>query len=191
VVKWKVSTGLTRYRSFDWPKVIHRLLQQEKVEDVVVHFGTNDLMPVRYDGKTYHWQHAQWDHAYTALVDDMLDQLCQEGRHVYWLGIPSIREETLHKGTRLINGLIQKATEKRGCATFVSTNSAFGLDEADDYSSFYTIDGRKQRVRSKDGIHFNAVGGRIVANYLIELQKERDRKLSARHVVDEGGDQTL
>ncbi len=100
VIHSKVSSGLTRPKRYDWPKAARALFAKEDVDDIIVHFGTNDFFSIRLNGKMVRWKQKAWDAAYTHLIHHMLDVLYQEKRHVYWLEIPPMRKAWLHTGAQ-------------------------------------------------------------------------------------------
>ena len=86
---------------------------------------------------------------------------------VAWVGLPPMRSEKFNAQAVELNQILKENAEKAG-AKFVDIFDAFA-DQSGGFDAFGpNIEGQKVKLRSSDGIHFTAAGGKKLAHFLDE-----------------------
>jgi hypothetical protein len=169
---YRTSSGLASPSFFDWPE--EAALEMSRVDPEVVVFiiGANDSgfvtsTPLADDGQP------AWRAAYAQLVTAMLDALGADGRAVYWVGSPTLRDEDKNADVAEINDVAREVVGQRARATYVDAYDLFA-DESGEYTATLPgFDGDTVRVRTPDGIHFSEAGGELLAEYVFAFLNDR------------------
>lgn len=165
------STGLTYRGFFDWPRTLENTLIDNagSIKLVVVFLGANDPWDMP-DGKGQpflRFQSKRWELAYRDRIRHILDISARYGAQVIWLQVPNMEKKQLNEGITYLNALYQSEVT-RDDQLFLPTQSELGcIDQT--FAKFTVIDGRREKIRTDDGIHFTPTGQRIIAAKLFSL----------------------
>lgn len=163
---WKISSGLVVKKYYDWPKKLQQIPAITKYDFAVVLFGANDDKPIREKGRLIRFKEDSWADYYLQRIAEVTEILCQKSRKVFWLGVPTVRRPSLNTKIKRINNLFQKAAETHPCLDYVETAKIVGFGNS--YSSYAKIGEKMVKTRASDGIHINSVGGKLIAEVILE-----------------------
>ncbi|QXH47493.1 DUF459 domain-containing protein [Pseudomonas xanthosomatis] len=167
----KQSTGLAYPGFFNWPKTVADTLQHEpNIRLMVVFLGPNDPwdMPQGKGKPFLRFKSPDWELAYRARIDSILEQARAHNVQVLWVGPPNMEKTRLSAAMNYLSGLYQEQTALYG-QHFVSANPILGY--ADDAFSYtmQTPEGKRVKVRVDDGIHFTITGQKLIAEQVMSL----------------------
>jgi hypothetical protein len=166
VFESRVSSGISSPSFFDWPKRAGEEIPRLDPEIVVFVMGTNDWMmpqatPVDASGAP------AWKAKYETQVQTMVDLLASDGRTLYWVGPPVLRDPKQEAGATQLAEVIKTVVGRHPTAQYFDAHDL--LDTADGgYTPSVDVDGRKVQIRSGDGVHFTTEGGEFVGDALFE-----------------------
>jgi uncharacterized protein len=176
-VDGRVSTGLARPDVFDWPGHIAQLDKALNPRAVVLSFGANDDQSLQSpDGSRHGFGSEGWRTEYRRRVGGLMDQILSEGRNVFWIGIPVVRDEARSERYALLNEVYQsEAAARPGRAFYLDTPKLF-FDANGHYADYLPdSSGQLVKMRASDGIHFERAGGnRIAASVLAQFREMYD-----------------
>jgi len=160
----RYSSGLTRPDYFDWPARLATLLAERDPEAVVVFLGANDAQGIQTPAGPAAFGTDAWVAEYRARVAAVMDLLTADGRTVYWIGQPVMRDAGYDGRMALLTRIYREEAEGRRDVRFLDTRATFtGPDGG--YSAYLPdAAGRPVLVRRDDGIHLTPAGAdRLVA----------------------------
>lgn len=162
------GSGLSRPDFVDWPKRLAGASQELDPDVMVVYFGGNDAQPLEIDGAVYEPLDPEWQDEYRSRVADLQDQLADAGHHVYWMGLPIPRSETLAEKFQMMNEIYRTEAETRDAITFVSLWDRFANGNGS-YSEYLpNRAGDDVDMRLDDGIHYTTNGAYHAARPTIQ-----------------------
>ncbi|MFV3403044.1 MULTISPECIES: SGNH/GDSL hydrolase family protein [Pseudomonas] len=167
----KQSTGLAYPGFFNWPKTVADTLEHgPNIRLMVVFLGPNDPwdMPQGKGKPFLRFKSPEWEVAYRARIDAILDQARAHNVQVLWVGPPNMEKARLSTAMGYLSGLYQAQTALYG-QHYVSANPILGY--ADDTFSYtvQTPEGKRVKVRVDDGIHFTITGQKMIAEQVLSL----------------------
>jgi hypothetical protein len=134
---------------------------------VVFVMGTNDWMAPQPTPLDATGQPA-WKAKYESQVQALVDALAGNGRILYWLGPPILKDPKEDAGAQAAAAVIKSVVARNPDAHFVDAHAL--LDAADgSYTPTMEIDGKKVLVRAGDGVHLTPDGGAFVGEALFDL----------------------
>lgn len=160
------SSGLISPEFFNWPKHAAKEMARLDPEAVVFIIDTNDATMLGYlNEDTTTDSGENWRVDYRARVEVMMDIFVgDEGRAVYWVSTPPMREGDLDHNVEALNAVIEQAAAARPEVTYVDVTDQF-VDESGEYAgSVVDADGDRIVLRGSDGIHLTAKGGDRMAD---------------------------
>ena len=165
VKKTRGSSGLVRADFYDWPAQAPGLLENEKVNAIVVMLGTNDRQALRDDKGQYEIRSDRWRELYVGRVDAMIDALKPRGVQIVLVGQPPMVNPRLHADMPYINEILRERALAKG-ALYVDVWDGF-VNENDQFITMGpALDGQTRRLRIADGVHFSRAGARKLAHYV-------------------------
>jgi hypothetical protein len=116
----------------------------------------------------------RWEEKYRSRVDEVLEFAAANKIHVIWIGLPVMREERTQQGAVIENRIFQTEVQKYNF-DYLATEDFLG--SFDDPYSKYIEDPKKGKVtvRLDDGVHFTALGLRMISSRVDELLRKRDK----------------
>lgn len=162
------GSGLSRPDFVDWPKRLAGVSQELDPDVMVVYFGGNDAQPLKIDGTVYEPLEPEWQAEYRSRVSDLQDQLAAAGHHVYWMGLPIPRSETLAEKFQMMNEIYSSEAATREAITFVPMWERFAGPDGN-YSEYLpNRAGDDVDMRLDDGIHLTTNGAYHAARPTIQ-----------------------
>lgn len=163
---FKLVSGLTRPDFFDWPEHIRTTIPQLDPEVIVAMFGGNDGQSVDVGGSILEKWTPEWLAWYRPRVTEAMDALQGDGRHILWIGLPIMRNDTFTEHVRLLNEIYADEARLHNGLLYVDTFDLFA-DESGAYADYLTDEeGTLRLMRADDGAHFTTAGGQRLANLL-------------------------
>lgn len=177
------GSGLSRPDFVDWPKRLAGASEELDPDVMVVYFGGNDAQPLEIDGAVYDPLEEEWQAEYRTRVSDLQDQLAAAGHHVYWMGLPIPRSDTLAEKFAMMNEIYSSEAADRDAITYVDVWDRFAGPDGS-YSEYLpNRAGDDVDMRLDDGIHFTTNGAyhaarptvqRIMEDFEIEPVEDGD-----------------
>jgi uncharacterized protein len=167
VYESRVSSGVSSPGFFDWPKRVAEEIPRLDPEVVVFVMGTNDWMAPQPTPLDSSGQPA-WKAKYEAQVQALVDALARDGRVLYWLGPPILKDSKQDVGAQAAATVIKGVIERNPDAHFVDAHTLLDADDGT-YTSTVDVDSKKVLVRAGDGVHLTPEGGEFVGNALFDL----------------------
>ena len=167
----KQSTGLAYPGFFNWPKTVAETLAHEpNIRLMVVFLGPNDPwdMPQGKGKPFLRFKSPEWEVAYRARIDSILDQARAHNVQVLWVGPPNMEKPRLSTAMGYLSGLYQQQTELFG-QHYVSANPILGYADDGFAATVLTPEGKRVKVRVDDGIHFTITGQKMIAAQVLSL----------------------
>ncbi len=166
---YRISTGLTRPDYFNWPAHLADEMTRLDAEAVVIMFGANDAQGMEVDGEVFQTLDEDWSAEYRRRVAGTMDLLREDGRIVYWVGQPVMRDGGFSTKMAGLNEIYESEAATRPWVRFIDAYEMFG-DDAGAYSAFLPgTDGELQDMRQGDGIHLSRAGGDLLARAVLDL----------------------
>lgn len=177
----KVSSGLARPDYFDWGKRIPQLISQFRPDLALVLFGTNDGQALTAPSGAVvvnyiNFGKESWDEEYARRVDKILEIFQENDIFVFWIGLPIMKDKQLSQRMSHLNVIYEREIGKFNNAQFIPIWCIL-CDERGNYKD-YVIDekGVKRLTRTADGVHFQFLGGKIIAENIVETIKNTLKK---------------
>jgi hypothetical protein len=102
-------------------------------------------------------------------VGDLMAELDEDGRDVYWMGMPIVRSDDFRQKVEVLNEIYRSEADRFESVTFVDSWSVFtGPDGG--FSEYLTdSDGDLVDMRLNDGIHLTTAGGIRLAEVAFDI----------------------
>ena len=167
VYESRISSGVSSPGFFDWPKRVGEELPRLNPEVVVFVMGTNDWMAPQPTPLDATGQPA-WKGKYEAQVQTLVDALARDGRILYWLGPPILKDPKQDAGAQAAAAVIKDVIARNHDAHYVDAHALLDADDGT-YTATVDVNGKKVLVRSGDGVHLTPEGGEFVGKALFDL----------------------
>ncbi|MCC6947842.1 MAG: DUF459 domain-containing protein [Bradyrhizobiaceae bacterium] len=165
VKKTRGSSGLVRADFYDWPAQVPSLLENEKVNAIIVMLGTNDRQTLRDEAGQHEFRSDRWRELYAQRVDAMINAVKARGVPIILVGQPSMMNPRLHADLPYVNEILRERAQALG-VWYVDVWDGF-VNESDAFVTMGpALDGQIRRLRMADGVHFTRVGARKLAHYV-------------------------
>jgi len=164
------STGLTYPGYYDWPAVIKKALEKDRISVLVVFLGANDTWDMILGGKYESFGTERWQSNYLERVQNIVQTAHQQHVRVIWLGAPNMGRDKINRGVKVLNSLYAKGLGE-GESRYVSTRESLSDDVNEYRKSITKENGKSVVVRTEDGIHFTR-DGQIILRDLVLKQFE-------------------
>lgn len=170
---YHVCSGLSRPDYYDWPQRLIDQIVDYRPDAAVVLFGANDGQDVMYEGKVLKVGSSAWREVYARRVDRAMRILTKNGRRVYWVGNPIMRDIGYRRRVAMMNHIYATVAERHPGVTFIST-WALMADDKGSYAEYLKDDGGESvQMRNTDGIHLTRAGGDRMARFVLDaIEKE-------------------
>ncbi len=157
-IEYDRGSGLTRPDFIDWPAKLAGVSESLDPDVMLVYFGGNDAQPIKIDDVVYEPADPEWQEEYRSRVAGVMDQLTEAGHHVYWMGLPIPRDESMVTKFGIMNDIYSSEAEARDGVSYVDVWDLFaGPNGA--YSEYLVDDdGDEVDMRLDDGIHLTTAG---------------------------------
>ena len=158
-VLYEFSSGLTRPDFLDWPVRLRDIRESQDPDAIVLFFGGNDAQAIQIEGVWHEFGTETWLAEYRSRVGDLMSELDEDGRDVYWMGMPIVRSDDFRQKVEVLNEIYQSEADRFANVTFVDSWPVFtGSDGG--FSEYLTdSNGDLVDMRLNDGIHLTTAGG--------------------------------
>lgn len=156
---YEFESGLSRPDFVDWPARLDEVRSELDPDVFVLYFGGNDAQAIyQADGPWIDFDTPGWEAEYRRRVDDVMTTLEDDGRWVYWMGLPIVQSETFRPRVELMNSIYEELASGHPNVTFVEAWSVFqGTDGG--YSEYLEDQsGNLVDMRLDDGVHYTTAG---------------------------------
>ena len=164
-VLYEFSSGITRPDFLDWPVRLSEIREAQDPDVIVLFFGGNDAQAIQIDGAWYEFGSETWLTEYRKRVGDLMAELDEDGRDVYWMGMPIVRSDDFRQKVEVLNEIYRSEADRFESVTYVDSWSVFtGPDGS--FSEYLTdANGDLVDMRLNDGIHLTTAGGIRLAEF--------------------------
>jgi len=165
----RISTGLARPDYFNWQAEMQQIMDVFRPDLVIVMTGVNDDQSLESPGGQIQTQIGtpQWPQAYADRVQHFARIAVNAGAHVVWVGLPIVSNKGRWDLFQRQNAIFQQVAARVPNMTYVDTWDRFTAADGG-YSDYYWQNGKVEKVRESDGIHFNGAGYDLVARSAIQ-----------------------
>lgn len=161
------STGLTYPGYYDWPAVIKKTLEKDRISVLVVFLGANDTWDMILGGKYESFGTERWQSNYLTRIESIIQTAHQQHVRVIWMGAPNMGRDKINRGVKVLNSLYAKALGE-GESRYISTRESLS-DDVNEYRKTITKEnGKSVVVRTEDGIHFTRDGQTILRDLVLK-----------------------
>jgi len=170
---YEFESGLSRPDFIDWPARLEQVRTGLDPDVFVLFFGGNDAQAIYMpDGTWIEFGTPEWEAEYRARVDEVMTAMEEDGRWVYWMGMPVVQSDTFQPRVDLMNSIYEATAAEHPNVTFIPTTSVFtGPDGG--YSEYLTnSEGDLVDMRLDDGVHFTTAGAIRLADHLFPIIAE-------------------
>ncbi|MEA2450753.1 MAG: uncharacterized protein QOG63_2685 [Thermoleophilaceae bacterium] len=172
-----VGTGISNSTIVDWGKLSVRQVAKNHPDAVVVFIGANDGFSFPADnGRQIKCCGVPWATVYANRVRQMMNTYRRAGTaRVYWITIPTPRDPVRQEIERVVNAAVFVARDPwRSQVRVLDSVPIFTPGEK--YRASMPIGGHDTIVRESDGIHLNAAGSSVLADYVLAaIDRDFDR----------------
>ena len=170
------DTGLVQQGYYNWPGHLQLYLNRYSPGAVVIMMGANDDQNLNVDGQVYTPLSSGWVKAYTARVDELMEEAAAAGAHVIWVGLPPMGGGNItNVFVKQVNAIFATQARLHEGVTFVPSWNLFAGPKGQ-LEIYKKINGSEVPVRSTDGIHLDPAGWAI---YLLSTSSSRCRARGA------------
>ena len=163
-LSYHISTGLARPDYFDWLAEIRDVMERvEPPEALVFMVGGNDDQNMLQDSEVLDLGSEAWLAEYRRRVVAFMDNSDLGSSHLYWIGLPPMREQAREIVSLEINQILTGEAESRPWVTYVDIQPLFTGPDGGFSTHIADADGRQRVVRAGDGVHITFVGSEWVA----------------------------
>jgi hypothetical protein len=172
--EYKISSTLSDPTVFDWIAEAGRLTAGKGAADgkafdlIVVAMGANDAQSIYLPSGKLAYGSDPWVDEFSSRAREFMGILSANSSKTYWLGIPPMRKEGYRDRMVRMNGLYRGFAAEFPNLSFIPVERIVG-DENGLYVPTKTVDGIQASIRSKDGIHYDYAGARLIADRVMEL----------------------
>ena len=173
-VDYKVSSGLADNGVRDWYEHAEEAMASDEPDAVVFIIGTNDTSIISQGSNTN--GEPAWQVDYREKIDRMMETFVGGARHrtVFWLGPPTLGDDTLDLGARELGPIMrQEAAKFAPDVKYVDTYRLFSDPEGHYSESLPDAEGNLVQMRISDGVHFTVAGAQYLANAVWKLLDKR------------------
>ena len=172
-VLYEFSSGLTRPDFLDWPVRLGEIREVQDPDVIVLFFGGNDAQAIQIDGVWREFGSAEWLTEYRRRVGDLMAELDEDGRDLYWMGMPIVRSDEFREKVEILNEIYRSEAGRFEGVTYVDSWPVFtGPDGG--FSEYLTDDdGDLVDMRLNDGIHLTTAGGVRLAEVTFGIISEK------------------
>lgn len=171
VIRSKASTGLSNSWFYNWPKKIKPFINESDPDLVIVMLGTNDHQNMKINGSVAEFGTKKWNAKYESEADRLISQSIDSGAYVLWVGLPIMQSSYFASYMSVLNDRSTNAVSENTGANFVPTWDLMA-DNRGKYREWAKVNGKNQKIRGSDGIHFTWVGQNVLATHVIQEIQE-------------------
>jgi lysophospholipase L1-like esterase len=163
-----LGTGISTTFIVNWAKLAALQVKQHHPDAVVVFIGANDGFPMTgAGGREVSCCGAEWAAIYANRARQIANTYRQNGvAKVYWLTLPTPREQARQSIARVVNAAIEVAAQPwADQVRVIDTVPIFTPGSV--YRDSMSVGGTQTIVRQSDGIHLNEAGSSLLAGLVL------------------------
>lgn len=163
-----VGTGISKSGLVDWGRLSTEQTAEHSADAVVVFIGANEGFELPGPGgEQVECCGADWAAEFAYRTRRVMNTYRRGGRaRVYWLTLPTPRDDERQEVARVVNAAIEVAAQPyRAHVRVLDMEELF--TPGGRYRDAMTVDGRRQIVREPDGIHLNGRGAELAADAVL------------------------
>lgn len=163
-----LGTGISTTFIVNWNKLAAYQVAHVHPEAVVMFIGANDGFPMPGPGgREVACCSTEWAVIYANRVRQLMNTYRQQGAaRVYWITLPTPREEARQEIARVVNAAIKVAAQPWADQVRV-IDSVPIFTPGEIYRDSIDVEGRPTIVRESDGIHLNEAGSQLLAKVVL------------------------
>lgn len=168
----EISTSLSRPDYFNWPARLREVDEAQDPEAVVLFIGANDHQDMTdSDGSRLVEGTNEWQTEWRRRLEITFDLLEQDGRRIFWVTQPPMRDGGLDAGIDQINVLANAVIAEREFVSAIDIWPLFGGESG--FSERVTgPDGDEIRARIDDGVHLTRGAASWVADMVFAAMSD-------------------
>jgi lysophospholipase L1-like esterase len=168
----EISTSLSRPDYFNWPARLREVDEAQDPEAVVLFIGANDHQDMTdSDGSRLVEGTNEWQTEWRRRLEITFDLLEQDGRRIFWVTQPPMRDGELDAGIDQINVLANAVIAEREFVSAIDIWPLFGGESG--FSERVTgPDGNEIRARIDDGVHLTRDAASWVADMVFAAMSD-------------------
>jgi hypothetical protein len=171
-VIYEFESGITRPDFIDWPARLRQVREDQDPDVLVLFFGGNDAQDIRVDGVWVPFGTDEWIAEYRARVGGLMTELEDDGREVYWMGMPIVSSDTFRERVVILNEVYESEAAKHDRVHYVESWSVFTGPDGE-YSEYLpNAEGDLVDMRLNDGIHLTTDGAIRLAAVVYDVIAE-------------------
>jgi hypothetical protein len=168
----KGDTGLANVGYYDWPVELESDLASSHAQIVVIFLGANDGQGFDVNGEPEDFGTPEWISAYTARVDQMIQESVNADARVVWVGMPPMQDSALNSEVQQIDSIFQQQIAKYPGTLYLSSTPVLAP------GGVFTFDlpdsaGQTQVIRTPDGVHLTSPGAELLSQAVISAIDSR------------------
>jgi hypothetical protein len=175
-LSYHISTGLARPDYFNWLTEIERVMSQPSPPEALVFMvGGNDDQNMLRDSEVLDLGSEAWYEEYRRRVGAFMDAsaTASGSSHLYWIGLPPMREIERETISVQINEIISSEAEARPWVTFVDIHALFTGPDGGFQAQLIDPQGTQRVARAPDGVHITFAGSTWVADRVWSAIEDR------------------
>lgn len=166
--KWKMSTGLSGYKNYNWTEASFDYIHRFKPDILIVCFGANDGYAVKVAAQNkliYLPSPASLKH-YALKVRLFLHSTAPYVKKVYWIGLPALKPGYFSKRYPKLNKIFQDECSKVNNAEFIDSWTLTSKDGQ--YLKKMADRSGYMGVMHWDEVHYSMHGGKVLGEMILE-----------------------
>jgi hypothetical protein len=164
VLDYHISTGLARPDYFDWPAQLAAVMSQDPAPEALVFMvGGNDDQSMSTGSGVVPTGSPEWFAEYRRRVATMMDAGASASSHLYWIGLPPMRDQPRQEAAVAINRIVSEEATAREWVTFVDIEALFSGPDGGFSTHIDDAEGHQRVARAPDGVHITHTGSGWVA----------------------------
>jgi len=185
ILKGKPSTGLANSWFYDWTKELPPILAENKPDLVIIFIGANDYQSERINGVVEPFGGQVWRENYTQQITTLESEANAAGAFVVWIELPIMRPPGYAIGIDELTKIQEKVVSTNQEAIYLNIRPVIS-SYTGNYSESAIVNGKLEKIRGDDGIHFSSIGQRTLATFVIEKLNQIfhvDIPLSVKYLI--------
>jgi uncharacterized protein len=176
-VESRLSTGLARPDLYNWYTRFEAVIARLKPDVAVLSFGADDahdfMTGVPAGRSTGSFGSPSWIAEYRRRVAGVTREFNAAGIETVWLGLPIPDGPGFRRSFPVMNE-IMRSVAKRDASMSHYVDTWHMLDDAQGrYTPYLRVDGKLTLMRPRDGVHYTAAAGNLVAAQIRALIRPR------------------
>lgn len=174
VNRFNESSGLARPEFYDWPSALSKMLAIRTYDAVVVLLGLNDRQDYRDGVQRFAFRTPEWQRAYEAETDSLLDAAKAAGVKVFWISLPPLADTAFDADMQYVAGL-QQARVAAKSGNYIAVRPFFVGPDGKFTDRGPDDTGVDRKLRARDGVSFFKQGnnrfGQLVLGAIKAIEK--------------------